>query len=56
MDLDIDTLQLQEDEVSEVKNIYYKEFEQMIKNKNKEIVNHPEEWKKLFEELHRRYD
>lgn len=56
MDLDIHKMQLQEDEVSEVKNIYYKEFEQMIKNKNKDIVNHPEEWEKLFEILHRRYD
>lgn len=56
MDLDIDKLQLQEDEVSEVKNIYYKDFEQMIKNKNPDIVNHPEEWKNLFEILHERYD
>jgi len=56
MDLDIDKMKLQEDEVSEVKNIYYEEFEQMIKNKNKDIVNHPEEWKNLFEILHRRYD
>lgn len=56
MDLDISKLKLQEDEVSEVKNIYYKEFEKMINNKNKYIVNHPEEWKKLFEILHERYD
>lgn len=56
MDLDISKLKLQEDEVSEVKNIYYKEFEQMIKNKDEDIVNHPEEWEKLFEILHRKYD
>ncbi len=56
MDLDISKLNLQKDEVSEVKNIYYKKFEKMIENKNKDIVNHPEEWKKLFEILHKRYD
>ncbi len=56
MDLDINKLNLQKEEVSEVKNIYYKEFEQMIKSENKDIVNHPEEWNKLFEILHKRYD
>ena len=56
MDLDINTLKLQAEEVSEVKNIYYKDFEKMIKDKNKDIVNHPEEWKRLFEILHERYD
>ena len=56
MDLDINSLKLQEEEVSEVKNIYYKEFEMMIKNKDKDIVNHPEEWKRLFQILHKRYD
>ena len=55
MDLDIDKLQLQEDEVSEVKNIYFEDFEEMVKNKHKDIVNHPEEWKKLFKILHDRY-
>lgn len=56
MDLDIKSLKLQEDEVSEVKNIYYKDFEKMIENKNKDIVNHPEEWNNLFKILHERYD
>ena len=28
----------------------------MIKNKDKDIVNHPEEWKRLFQILHKRYD
>ena len=56
MDLDINTLKLQAEEVSEVKNIYYKDFEKMIENKDQDIVNHPEEWKKLFEILHERYD
>ena len=56
MDLDIKKLKLQEDEVSDVMNIYYKDFEKMIENKNKDIVNHPEEWKRLFEILHEKYD
>ena len=56
MDLDIENLKLQEEEVSEVKNIYYKDFEKMVKNKNEDIVNHPEEWEKLFEILHDRYE
>ena len=56
MDLDIENLKLQKEEVSEVKNIYYKDFEQMIKDKDKDIVNHPQEWKKLFKILHERYD
>ena len=56
MDLDINKLKLQKEEVSEVKNIYYKEFEKMIINKNKDIVDHPQEWKNLFEILHERYD
>lgn len=56
MDLDIDNLQLQKEEVSEVKNIYYEDFEKMIENKDKDIVNHPEEWERLFKILHDRYD
>ena len=28
----------------------------MIENKDKDIVNHPEEWEKLFKILHNRYD
>ena len=56
MDLDIDKLNLQCEEVSEVKNIYYRDFEQMIINKDKDIVNHPIEWENLFKILHKRYD
>lgn len=56
MDLDIDKLNLQKEEVSEVKNIYYKDFEEMIINKDKDIVNHPKEWENLFKILHEKYD
>ncbi len=53
MNLDINKLKLQKEEVS---GIYYKDFEKMVKNKNKDIVNHPEEWKRLFKILHERYE
>ncbi len=56
LDLDISKLQLQKEEVSEIKNINYKKFEEMIKSNNRDIVNHPKEWKQLFEILHKRYD
>ena len=56
MDLDLDKLELQTEEVSEVKNIFYKDFESMVRNKSSEIVNHPEEWDRLFKILHDRYD
>lgn len=54
-DLDIDKLKLQQEEVSGIQNIYYEDFERMVKNKDKDIVNHPEEWEKLFKILHDRY-
>ncbi len=56
MNLDINKLKLQKEEVSGIQNIYYKDFEKMVKNKNKDIVNHPEEWKRLFKILHKRYE
>lgn len=28
----------------------------MINNKDTDVVKHPEEWKRLFEILHKRYD
>lgn len=56
MDLEINKLRLQKDEVSEVKNIYYKDFEKMIENEDEDIVNHPEEWKNLFEILHKKFE
>ena len=57
MDLDIDKLNLQKkEEVSEVNNIYYKDFEKMIINKDKYIVNHPKKWENLFKILHKKYD
>ena len=54
-DVNLNDLILQEDEVSEVKYLDFKVFEKMVENKDKDIVNHPEEWKKLFEILHKKY-
>ncbi len=56
VDLDLDKLKLQEEEVSEVINIPYQEFEKMIQNHDPNIVNHPEGYAKLFKILHERYD
>lgn len=56
MDLDISKLKLQKEEVSEVKNIYYKEFEQMVKDESNEIVPFTKGWKKLCEILNKRYN
>lgn len=53
--VNLNNLKLQEDEVSEVEYMYFKDLEDMVRNKDKNIVNHPEEWKKLFEILHKRY-
>lgn len=55
-DINLNDLILQEDEVSEVKYLDFKVFEKMIENKDRDIVNHPEEWKKLFEILHKKYE
>ncbi len=38
MDLDISKLKLQKEEVSEVKNVYYKDFEKMVDENSDEIV------------------
>ena len=37
MDLDINSLKLQKEQVREVMNIYYKDFEQMIKKRDKSL-------------------
>lgn len=55
-DIDLNSLKLQEEEVREVEYINFREYEEMVNNHHKDIVNHPEEWKKLFEILHKKYD
>lgn len=56
MDLDINKLVLQAEEVSEIKNVHYTDFEQMVNSGSEEIVSFTAGWKKLCEILHKRYD
>lgn len=56
MNFDINKLNLQKEEVSEVKKIYYKEFEKMLKNRNDEIVPFQKAWKKLCDILDKIYN
>lgn len=51
MDLDPDTLILQEDEVSEVKFIGYNEFKQAVINKDQSLWIHDEGFSRLFNYL-----
>ncbi len=55
MDLDPVKLKLQKEEVAELKFIPYKNLEKIVSAGDKDFVSHPEEYKKLFEELHKRY-
>ena len=51
LNLDIKNLKLQEDEVSEVKFIPLEEFKNMIKNRDKTLLMHDDEFVMLFNEL-----
>ena len=51
MDLDLSSLILQADEVSEVKFIGYKEFKQAVRNKDKNFWIHEEGFRMLFDYL-----
>lgn len=55
LDIDASKLQLQTEEVSEAKFIPYEELEKIITNNDKNFVAHPDEYKNLFQELHKRY-
>lgn len=54
--VNIKDLKLQEEEVSEIKYISIKEFEEMVTTNSKELVQHKELHKKLLEVLHSRYE
>ena len=51
MDLDPANIKKQKEEVSEVKFMPYKELQQLIESKDSSFVQHPEEYKILFEYL-----
>lgn len=55
MDISESELYLQKEEVSAVRFIPFHELETIIREGSKEFVPHPEEYKKLFQELHERY-
>ena len=54
-DVNIDELVLQEEEVSETKYVYYKDFEKMIKEENDELVKHNEIYLGVLEELYKKF-
>ena len=54
-DVDIDELVLQEEEVSEAKYVYYKDFEKMIKEENNELVEQNEVYPGVLEELYKKF-
>lgn len=56
MELDPDKIVKQEEEVSEVKFINYKELKKLIESKDPTFVPHAEEYKLLFEVLEKNYD
>ena len=51
MDLDTNEMQRQEEEVSEVRFVPYKEFDRMVQQKDQSLVHHPEEFEILFKYL-----
>ena len=54
MDLDLSKMILQTEEVSEVKFVPYKELEQMVADREEELLMHEEEFRRLFELLNSR--
>lgn len=55
LDIDLSKLQLQREEVSEVKFIHFKELEKIIMRTDNSFVTNPEEYRNLFSELLKRY-
>ena len=51
LSIDVNKLQLQKEEVSKVKFVSLDDFRNMIKNKNKTLVMHNEEFEMLFDVL-----
>ncbi len=56
LDAELSRMELQKEEVSEVRFVPFRELEKIIGNGNPDFVSHPEEYKKLFEELHKRFN
>jgi isopentenyldiphosphate isomerase len=54
LDIELSRIRLQEEEVSEVKFIHFKELEKLVNERQTDIVMHDEEYKRLFEILYQR--
>lgn len=54
--INIQDLILQTEEVSEVKYVYYKDFEKMLIDKKDDIVKHDEIYAGILKELHKKFD
>lgn len=53
--IELSELKLQEEEVSDVKYIHYKEFEKMLVNQKNDIVAHDEIYSGVLKELYRKF-
>lgn len=53
---DFKDISFQQEEISEVRYIPFQELEERIKTGDRQYVKHPEEYKKLFEVLHKKFD
>ncbi|OGI67672.1 hypothetical protein A2732_00055 [Candidatus Nomurabacteria bacterium RIFCSPHIGHO2_01_FULL_40_10] len=56
MDLELNKINMQEEEVSEVKFIPRKELQKLIEDKDPTLVQHPAEYKLLFQFLEKNYE
>lgn len=54
LNLNISEVVLQEEEVSEIKFVHYKELEKLVNNRQEDIVAYDEEYRRLFEILQER--
>lgn len=54
--IELSDLELQKEEVSEVKHVYYKDFEKMLVDEKDNIVKHDEIYAGVLKELHTKFD
>ncbi len=55
LNIDIEDIRIQEKEISEVKFVHYKRLEEMVQNKEKDLLIHQEEFDLLFKIVRERY-
>ena len=54
--VNLSDLVLQKEEVSDVKYVYYKEFEKLLVNEKDNIVKHDEIYSRVLQELYKRFE